>query len=137
MKTIQVLFISMLLVAPLAAVAQSGTETSAQNEEQVFTTVEQMPVFPGGEKAMYQFITENIKYPEDAIQSKSEGVVFVNFIISATGQVTQSKVLRGFDPSCDIEALRVINLMPDWQPGSINNKNVPVSLNLPVRFKLN
>jgi len=137
MKAIQVLLVSFMLVAPIAVSAQSDAESVNQTEEQVFTAVEQMPLFPGGEKALYQFISENIKYPEDAIQSESEGVVFVNFIISTTGKVTQSKVLRGFNPSCDNEALRVISIMPDWQPGSINNKNVSVSLNLPVRFKLN
>ena len=92
--------------------------------------------FPGGTEKMYTFLVENIKYPESAINDSIEGRVFVNFVITENGEVTEAKVIRGVNEALDAEALRVINLMPHWTPAEKDGKTVAVQFNLPISFKL-
>ena len=113
----------------------ASTEKSA-NKEPVFTVVEKMPTFPGGDDARIAFMIQNIKYPEQAAKKGIQGRVFVTFVIEADGSITDVKVLRGFDKSCDQEAVRVIKLMPKWNPGMQNGKAVRTQFNLPINFKL-
>jgi TonB family protein len=95
-----------------------------------------MPSFPGGDEARIKFLIENIKYPEAAKKNNIQGTVFVNFIITADGSVTDVKILRGVGGGCDEEAMRVIKLMPKWNPGMEKGKLVDVIFNLPVKFAL-
>jgi periplasmic protein TonB len=115
---------------------QSTIQTVPQRDTAVFAVVEEMPVFQNGSEGMMKFLIENIKYPEQARKDSIQGRVFVNFIVAANGKVSNAKVLRGIGGGCDEEALRVINLMPDWTPGRQRGKNVRVSFNLPIMFKL-
>lgn len=103
----------------------------------VFTVVEQMPKYPGGEKAMLSYLSNNITYPATAKKEGIQGRVFVNFIIEKDGRVSEVKILRGIGGGCDEEALRVVSSMPDWEPGMQSGKAVRVSFNLPIKFKLN
>lgn len=103
---------------------------------EVFSVVEDEPEFPGGVEALYKYLAENIKYPE---QAKSEGVqgrVFVSFVIEADGSVSNAKVLRGIGGGCDEEALRVVEAMPKWKPGMQQGVPVRVQYNIPITFKL-
>jgi TonB family protein len=104
--------------------------------EPVFSVVEKMPSYPGGDEARIAFLVQNIKYPEEAKKKGIQGKVFVSFIIEADGSITNVKVLRGFDKSCDQEAVRVIKLMPKWNPGIQEGKTVRVQFNLPIKFAL-
>ncbi|MDP3462934.1 MAG: M56 family metallopeptidase [Bacteroidales bacterium] len=115
---------------------QSTIQTVPQRDTAVFVVVEEMPVFQNGSEGMMKFLIENIKYPEQARKDSVQGRVFVNFIVEANGKVSNAKVLRGIGSGCDEEALRVVNLMPDWTPGRQRGKNVRVSFNLPIMFKL-
>jgi len=105
-------------------------------EEKPVYGVEQMPAFPGGEEELIRFIHDNLKYPAVAAEVGVEGRVTIRFVVSRTGDVTDVTVIRGLDPSCDKEAVRVVKMMPRWIPGRQNGRNVPVYYTLPVVFKL-
>lgn len=105
-------------------------------QEKPFTTVEQMPTYPGGETEMYSFISKQLKYPVTAQESGIQGRVIVRFVVTSTGEISDVKVLRGIDPACDKEATRVVKMMPKWVPGKQNGRNVAVYFTLPIIFKL-
>ena len=108
----------------------------ASQEEVIFTIVEEMPQYPGGIQAAMAFFAQNIKYPVSAQKAKIEGSVTVQFVVGTDGSVRNPKVVRGVNPELDAEALRVVGIMPKWTPGKQRGKAVPVSYNLPVRFRL-
>lgn len=105
-------------------------------EQEVFTIVEEMPGYPGGDAKMYEYLGKNIKYPQIARESSIQGRVFVNFVVEPDGSVTNVKVLRGIGGGCDEEAMRVIKSLPKWKPGKQRGKAVRVSYQIPVFFKL-
>jgi TonB family protein len=117
--------------------SQSAVNINDQlNGEEVFAIVDQMPEFPGGEKAMMQFIQNNLKYPESAQVTGVQGIVIVNFIVDQNGKIKNAKVMKGV-PVLDAEALKVLDLMPNWQPGKMKGKPVSVSYTVPFKFVLN
>ncbi len=95
-----------------------------------------MATFPGGETAIYRFVAQNMKYPVEAQKKKIEGRVVVKFSISATGKVSDVKVVRSVDPLLDAEAVRVVSLLPDFTPAQMDSKPVATEFALPVQFKL-
>lgn len=103
---------------------------------EIFTIAEQMPAYRGGVEAMTKFISENIKYPEDARSKSIQGKVFVSFVVEKDGKISNVKVLRGIGRSCDEEAIRVVQMMPDWIPGKQDGQNIRLQYNLPVKFVL-
>lgn len=105
-------------------------------EEEVFTIVEEMPSFPGGEAKLFEYLGKNIKYPQIAKEAGISGVVYVNFVVGPQGNISDVKVLRGIGGGCDEEAVRVVKNMPNWKPGKQRGKPVKVSYNLPIRFSL-
>lgn len=112
------------------------TEETADEEDEVFLYAEQLPEFPGGIVALQRFIAENIKYPEMARENKIQGVVVVQFIVREDGSTENIEVVRGIGGGCDQEALRVVRAMPNWTPGSQNDRTVSVKMTLPIRFVL-
>ncbi len=113
-------------------------ETVAEEvvEEQIFTIVEEMPAFPGGEAALMKFLGNNIKYPAIAKDAGIQGTVFVTFVVDEGGNVKDVRVLRSIGGGCDEEAIRVVQSMPKWAPGKQRGKPVKVQYNLPIRFTL-
>lgn len=109
---------------------------AGQDEEPVFTVVEKMPEYPGGKEAMYAFLGQNTKYPQDAKEKGIQGKVYVTFVIEKDGSVSHVKVLRGVSESLDKEAMRVIKTMPNWKPGTQRGKAVRVQYNFPIKFTL-
>lgn len=107
-----------------------------EEENKVFDVVEEQPSFPGGQGALMQFLSSNIKYPVVAAENGIEGRVIVQFVVSKTGAISGAKVVRSVDPSLDKEALRVVNSMPNWTPGKQNGTSVNVRYTLPVTFRL-
>jgi protein TonB len=112
------------------AVSGEGTE------EAPFVIVEQMPEFPGGERALLKYLSKNVQYPELAAENGISGIVMVNFVVDAEGNITQAKVARGIGGGCDEEALRVVNHMPKWKPGKQGGRAVKVYFTVPIRFVL-
>jgi len=107
---------------------------ASQAKEKVYTKVEIMPEYPGGEKALRKFLSDTVQYPKEAIAKRIEGKVFVNFIVNREGEIVDAKVLRGVSPSLDAEGLRVIRLMPNWKPGKEKGVPVSVSFTIPINF---
>ena len=100
------------------------------------TVVEHLPEFPGGGKALLEFMMNNVKYPEEAAKKGLQGRVVVNFIVEKDGSLTNVNVMRSVDPLLDAEAIRVVKAMPKWTPGKQKGKPVRVKFNIPVTFKL-
>jgi periplasmic protein TonB len=98
--------------------------------------IQQQPEFKDGAAAMYQFLSKNIVYPNIARENGIEGIVYVSFVIWKDGAIRDAKVIRGIAGGCNEEALRVIRMMPNWNPGKQNGKAVAVAFTMPVKFKL-
>ena len=112
-------------------------EVEAEAEEaEIFTVVEDAPGYPGGEEARMKFLRDNIKYPQMAKESGIQGTVYVTFVVERDGSVTDVRVLRGIGGGCDDEAIRVVKLMPRWNPGKQRGKAVRVQFNVPIKFTL-
>ena len=114
------------------------TSVREEEEEQpdIFTIVEDPAMFPGGDRALYQFISKNVRYPVIAQENGIQGKVFVKFVVSETGDVSNAEILRGVDPSLNQEALRVINNLPRFKPGKQRGKPVKVFYNAVINFTL-
>lgn len=95
-----------------------------------------MPAFPGGETKLFEFISKNIKYPQLARETGTQGRVYISFIVEPDGSISHVELLRGIGAGCDEEAMRVVKAMPKWSPGRQCGKAVRVVYNLPVNFKL-
>ena len=102
----------------------------------VYDMVAEAPQFPGGSKAMMQFIEDNLNYPQEAKDKKIEGRVILQLVVDDTGQVTDPKIVRSIDPLLDAEAIRIVKAMPRWTPGKQDGKAVSVRYTLPVAFLL-
>ena len=94
------------------------------------------PEFPGGESALYKYLSEQIKYPPILIKIEMEGSVDLQLTIDKDGKLKQAEITQGFDPDADDEVLRVINSMPEWTPASQNGDNVDYTMSLTVTFNL-
>lgn len=111
-------------------------EKKPVEENKVFTAVEQMPQFPGGEAELMKYIQKNLKYPPVAMENNIQGRVVVQFVVTKTGKIGEVKVARGKDPDLDKEAVRVVKSLPDFIPGKMNGQSVNVWYTLPITFKL-
>ncbi len=105
-------------------------------DTKVFEVVEQMPQFPGGDAALMQFLSSNIRYPAVAEENGIQGRVVCTFVVEKNGSITDVRVVRSVDPSLDKEAQRVIKAMPNWIPGKQNGSPVRVKYTVPVTFRL-
>lgn len=106
------------------------------DDGKVFTVVEEMPTFPGGDEKLFEYIQKNIKYPAIARENGISGRVYLTFVVDKEGRIKDVRLLRGIGGGCDEEAMRVVRSMPDWKPGRQNGRSVQVQYNLPVNFTL-
>ena len=114
----------------------SLSSKSREMNEQVFTVVEKMPSFPGGDAELLKYIATNIKYPKESQDNGEQGRVICSFIVGRDGSVNNPEVLRGVTPLLYEEAVRVINTMPRWNPGMQRGKAVAVKYTVPITFRL-
>jgi len=114
---------------------QSNQMLSTVPQDTVYSFVDKMPEFPGGEKEVIKFLSKTMLYPEEAQKKGDHGKVIVQFVITKTGKVEKAKVLKGVSPELDNEALRVIGLLPDWNPGELNGEKVNVYRIIPILFQ--
>ena len=115
-----------------------GETASIQNRSDVFTLVEEMPEFPGGNKQLQKYLIKQLLYPVSAKETKTEGICYVQVIIDSIGEVKKTELIKGIEncSECDREAIRVIRSMPRWKPGKIEGKKVNCYFTIPVKFKL-
>ena len=117
-------------------VVEEKAERPKEVVEQVFTAVEQMPQFPGGEAALMKYLQSHINYPPMAAEMNVQGKVIVQFVVDKTGKVGEVKVVRSVDKELDREAARVCKSLPKFTPGRQNGQAVSVWYTLPVNFRL-
>lgn len=115
----------------------SNVEAEKKVEDKIFDAVEQQPSFPGGQGAMFSYISNNLQYPEKAQKNGIQGRVVVKFIVEKDGSISNVEVNRSVDPDLDNEAMRVIKNMPKWNPAKQNGKEVRAYYDIPVTFRLN
>lgn len=106
------------------------------SKQKIYDIVEEMPIFPGGDYELIKYIAENLDYPQEALESGIQGRVFVKIIVEPNGSISNVKIIRGLGYGCDEEAIRVIESMPNWEPGRKNGEAVRVNMAVPVNFKL-
>ena len=94
------------------------------------------PSFPGGDVACMKWLSENVKYPAEAVEKEIKGKVIVQFVVTKDGKITDAEVARSVDPLLDAEALRAIRSMPDWEPAQRDGQNIAVKYSLPIAFSL-
>ncbi len=108
----------------------------ADTLKKAYDSVEKMPEFPGGMSEMMRFVSDNIRYPKDAMEAKKEGRALVEFVIETDGSISDVSVVKEVYPSIDEEAIRVVKSMPKWTPGEQDGKKVRVKFMMPITFKL-
>ena len=113
-----------------------GTEEAVE-EEEIFVFVEEFPSFPGGEEALYKYLSDNLQYPDMARDNNITGKVVIRFVVEKDGSITKASIAREIGGGCGKEALRVVNSMPKWKPGKQSGKAVRTEFTLPVDFQLN
>ncbi len=115
-----------------------GTYYAPDGSTQIYdnNSFEKMPEFPGGVKAFYGFLNQNIKYPKEARKKRIIGTVYIGFVVGYNGVVRDVTILKGIGGGCDEEAARVISIMPQWVPGRQRGKAVSVRYSLPIKFGL-
>ena len=128
------LFIIALLT--LTAMSNAMAQQEVALEEKVYEVVEEMPSFPGGQGAMFEFIANNIQYPIVAEENGVQGRVLVSFVIKKDGSLSNVRVVKSVDPALDKEAVRLIKSMPKWSPGKEKGQFVNVKFTVPVTFRL-
>ena len=121
-------------VVEVAVQVQEEVQEEAPRE--VFTIVEEMPSFPGGDSELLKFIAKNIVYPPIAEENNVQGKVILRFCVTYKGTVEQISVVRGVDAALDAEAIRVIGMLPLWKPGKQGGKPVNVWYTVPISFQL-
>ena len=112
------------------------TVDSASTEEIVYKNVDKIPEFPGGDSALMQFLSKNVKYPEDAMKEKAEGSVVIQFVVQKDGTIGATNIVRKVHPSLDAEAERLVKSLPKFEPGLLNGNPVNVWFTIPITFKL-
>lgn len=117
----------------LGAVASAG---GGEGDAKVFTYVEQMPVFPGGEAALQKYILDHFRYPQVSLEDGVQGTIMVRFVVKENGSVGEVQILKGLDSYCDKEAKRVISALPRFTPGRQQGKPVKVWYQIPVRLTI-
>ena len=147
--------LSYVLVLPLAALLIMCTQSERDQPQseagqarlatpkravkvdgKIYDLVEESPKFPGGMAKLGQYLGENLKYPESAQKAKAEGRVFVRFIVTKEGDITNVQILKGIGHGADEEAVRVVSQMPRWEPAMQDGKAVNVQYHLPINFQL-
>jgi TonB family protein len=113
-------------------------DKSKIDESIIYVVVEETASFPGGMGKFYEYIGSTIRYPQAARREGATGRLFVEFVINADGAIDREsvKVLKGFHPDCDAEAIRIMQESPPWLPGKQRGKPVRQKMVLPIVFNL-
>ncbi len=112
------------------------TDHPGNKDEEIIIIAEVMPEFPGGERALINYLSSHVNYPVIAQENGIEGKVYVSFVVDEQGNIYDVNILRGVDTSLDNEAMRVVKGMPRWNPGMQGGKPVKVRYNVPIYFEL-
>jgi periplasmic protein TonB len=125
-----------LSLATVMFLANSNKTYAQTGDDEVYIAVEEMPTFPGGDKALHESLYRNLRYPEEAYNNNIEGKVLIRFVITKEGAVTNVTVLRSADVNLDKAALDAVKKLPKFNPGKQGGKPVAVWFTLPIVFKM-
>ncbi len=125
------------IIMPAAGSDMTGKTEMVKDKEGVYSNVQVMPEFPGGQNALADYINNHVEYPQQAIDDNTTGTVKVSFVVDENGKITNAHLINGGKVSSGLEqeALRVVNAMPAWKPGQVKGKNVKTRLELPISFQ--
>jgi len=126
------LLMFLLLLAGISFAQEQGHNIPRQ----IFTTVDEMPEFPGGRPAMGKFMAKHLRYPRSAVSGNVEGKVVVRFIVETDGSLSDITIQESVNPDCDAETLRVVGKMPRWNAGRHQGAAAACYYSLPVTFSL-
>jgi len=108
-----------------------------KNGDTVWYRVDELPLFPGGDDAMFLCIEKTFTYPESAVKKKIQGRVVVGFVLTTDCRITDARIVTGIDPDCDNEALRVVNSLPKFEkPAFVDDRPVAYHFTIPVHYVL-
>ncbi len=113
-----------------------AAQKNIEENMETFDVVERMPVFPGGQTALMEYIGKNLRYPAKAQQEKIQGRVIASFIVEKDGSISEPTIMRSVSPELDAEAIRLLSTMPKWTPGTQGGKEVRVRYTVPIHFRL-
>lgn len=113
-----------------------GACYTASGQDTTYYPFEIMPLFPGGEQEMFKYLGRNIRYPKKASKQRIQGLVIVQYTVSAKGDIIEPRVVKSLSPELDEESLRVVRSMPRWSPGMQDGVRVPVLFTLPIRYTI-
>jgi len=119
MNSLRSFLVVMFMAGSISVVAQTG-----------------QPQYPGGLPAIEAFLTQQLIYPEQAHKQGVEGRVVVSFMVNELGRVVSPRIIKSVHPALDSEAVRVVQLMPRWQPGTKDNQPIVAAVALPIVFEL-
>ena len=102
--------------------------------DSIYDEVEEPPQYPGGAQALFRFIRDNMKYPDNAIKTKARGRVLVQFVVNEDGSLSQVTSTSTSSTALDKEAVRLVKSMPKWIPGKHEGKAVKTRYTLPIQF---
>lgn len=129
-------FIPILLTFLLPFMAQAQDTIHADSNDEIFIDLYPGPEFPGGQKALFQYLSNNVHYPEQAAKDSIEDRVICQFLVQADGTITDIEIVRSLGyPELDQEAIRVISEMPKWVWTSDPMKYAPMRYTVPIIFK--
>lgn len=136
MKKINLLIIALFLTKiSFSQVGSTIQVDSTIDESSIFSMVEEMPVFAGGNDSINIFIMKNLKYPDSAKKDNIKGRVYVGFVVTKIGSIANIKIIKGIREDLNNEAIRLVKMMPNWKPGKQNGRSVNSRFNLPIDFK--
>jgi len=123
--------------APSPPIPPPPLPYNIKNGDTVWYRVDELPLFPGGDDAMFLCIEKTFTYPESAVKKKIQGRVVVGFVLTTDCRITDAKIVTGIDPDCDKEALRVVNSLPKFEkPAFVDNRPVAYHFTIPVHYVL-
>lgn len=139
LQHLMAIMFALMLVLP--AMAQNSKnpnpptpKVQAQQKNGVYTVSDVMPAFPGGNKAMRNYLAKNVKYPKADLEKNLQGRAVVQFVVEPDGSLTDVKAVRSSSAAMGEEAVRVLKNSPKWKPGKVNGKPVRAQYNVPVNF---
>jgi periplasmic protein TonB len=146
----KLILVTLIMACSFSALAQDEKQSSSDStnayqpvvgtysrpaQEVVFTSIDEMPQFPGGMPALMDYLGKNIQYPSKAKKNDIEGRVIVKFVVCENGTLCNEEIVKSIGGGCDEEVIRVVKAMPNWKPGKQNGKAVRVYYTLPVTFR--
>jgi protein TonB len=118
-------------------VSDRNSTKVVMDKDGVYSRPSTMPMYPGGETALSGYVSDNISYDQAAIDADASGTVMISFVVDEKGKIEDAKVMgKGVDANLDREAVRVVEQMPAWTPGTVKGKNVKTRLTLPIVFQI-